>query len=284
MELSMNTNYFLKIHETGLNRDYLECAEIAKEAGFNYIDFSGNYYLENDGWREETERIKAGLDKMSIKVNQTHAPYVFENYNDEDYKEYMRRAFEINGIVGSDYIVIHADRYVPGADGYKPEVALNTVYDFYAPYVEYAKKAGFSVAIENLFEPVRNGVRTRYTSEIDEQIAIIEKFNDHSVVACWDFGHGKISNGKDQRDALKRIAPYLKCTHVHDNTAHFESDEHLPVYFGDTNWEQTVDFLREIGYTGKFTYEVGYANLPDKFVREYASLLYRLADHLVNGK
>lgn len=163
----MNVGHLMKRRD-GTSRDILECAKIVKDTGFDFIDFSGNYYLENDGWLEKTKKIKEGFDALSLKVNQTHAPYVFEKYGEEEYREYMRRAFEINAAVGSEYIVIHADKYLPGDDGYDSKRALCEIYDFYAPYVEYAKKSGFFVAIENLFEPVRDSVRTRFTSTIEE--------------------------------------------------------------------------------------------------------------------
>ena len=282
MELSMNLGHFMYGRGEEV-RDILRCAEIAKNAGFNFVDFSANYYLEEDGWLDKTKRIKEGFDRIGLTVNQTHPPYVFEKYGEEDYKEYMRRAFEINAAVGSEYVVIHADKYIPGAKGYDPTEALTEIYDFYAPYVELAKKRGFSVAVENLFEPIRNGVRTRYTSTVEEQLEIINKFNDPAVVACWDFGHGKISNPTDPLAALAKLGSHVKCLHVHDNIGHFESDCHLPVYFGDTDWERAVKYLKDSGYTGKFTYEVGYAKIPSALVEDYAKFLYKLADNLVNG-
>ena len=284
MELSMNIGHFKKRRNGCCPRSMQECAEITKRAGFNFVDFSGTDYLENDNWRERTEEIRNIFEKVGLTVNQTHAPYVFEKYNDDDYREYMMRAFEINSLVGSDYIVVHADKYIPDTLGYNPKRALTEIYDFYAPYVEYAKKKGFSVAIENLFEPVRDGVRTRYTSTIEEQLEIIEKFNDPSVVACWDFGHGKISNPEDPIAAMARLGSLVKCLHVHDNIRHFESDCHIPVYFGDTDWERAVKYLKSSDYEGKFTYEVGYATMPDSCVDDYAKFLYKLAKTLIEEK
>ena len=283
MELSMNVCHFRARRSTEEKRDILECAQIVKRAGFNYVDFSGNYYLENENWLEETERIKNGFDKIGLRVNQTHPPYAFERYAEADYREYMKRAFEINRIMGAEYIVIHADKYIPDESGYNPERALTEVYDFYAPYVEFAKKSGFSVAVENLFEPIHNGIRTRFSSTVEEQLAIIEKFNDPAVVACWDFGHGKISNPTDPIGALARLGSLVKCTHVHDNMSHTESDCHLPVYYGDTDWEAVVKYLKASGYDGKFTYEVGFATIPDVLVQDYADFLYKLADNLVKN-
>ena len=103
------------------------------------------------------------------------------------------------------------------------------------------------------------------------------------MVACWDFGHGKISNPKDPIGALARLGTLVKCLHVHDNIGHFESDCHLPIYFGDTDWEAAVKYLNTSGYSGKFTYEVGYATLPDALIADYAKFLFKLADNLVNG-
>jgi sugar phosphate isomerase/epimerase len=208
-----------------------------------------------------------------------HAPYVFDRYAEDDYKEYMRRSFVAAGMMGTKYMVIHADKYVPDANGYDFNKALTEIYDFYAPYVDYAKKHGFGVAIENLFEPREQTFRNRFTSKIEEQIAIIEKFNDPIVTACWDTGHGKVANYDAHIEEIAKLGSLVTCTHIHDNI--YGIDQHSPVYLGDCDWEGVVRHLHSINYKGNFTLELVYGTLPDALLPQYIQFCYDSAKYLV---
>lgn len=280
MDISMGICYLRKRRGTTEARSMRECAKITREAGFRYIDFSGNYYIANDNWRETTEQVLKDFSDFGLTVDQTHAPYVYSGIEENVYREHMRRSFELAHMLGAKHIVIHADKYTPDADGFDFDKALTAVYDFYAPYVEYAKKAGLGVAIENLFDN-KHGPRTRFTSLVEEQIAIIDKFADPIVSACWDFGHGKCSYGKDHLEAMRKLGQRLTSTHVHDN--HWDIDMHQNIYFGDCDWEKAVAYLKEMSYNGKFTYELVYGVLPDALIGRYMKLFYDTADYLVNG-
>jgi sugar phosphate isomerase/epimerase len=281
MEISLNIGYLRKRRCGAPHRTLAECAKITKDAGFNSVDYSANSYIENENWIDEANASRDVLSKAGLTVHQMHAPYVFDKYNEDDYKEYMRRSFEACTVMGTEYMVIHADKYVPGPDGYDFNKALNTIYDFYAPYVDYAKKHGFGVAIENLFEPEWQKERNRFTSKIEEQIAIIEKFNDPIVTACWDTGHGKVANGDKHIEEIAKLGSLVTCTHIHDNI--YGIDQHSPVYLGDCDWEGVVKHLRNINYKGHFTLELVYGTLPDELLPRYMKLYYDTCEYLLNS-
>lgn len=115
---------------------------------------------------------------------------------------------------------------------------------------------------------------------MEEQIAIIEKFNDPIVTACWDFGHGKVSYGKAHLDAMKQLGTRISCLHVHDNI--YGMDLHQNPFFGDCDWEAAIAYLKEIGYAGKFTFEMVYGILPDALLGRYMRLFYETGEYLVN--
>jgi len=280
MELSMNIGYLRKQRGTTEKRDIAECAKICKDAGFRYLDFDVLNCVDNDNWEnfflETNETIKAS----DLVVDQTHAPFVYSRYEPEHYKTLMQRSFEASHILGAENIVIHADKYIPDEKGFDFDKALNEIYDFYAPYVEYAKKVGLGVAIENLFESDRNGPRKRFTSYTEEQKAIIEKFNDPLVTACWDFGHGNVSYGEDMLDAMKNMGSLITCTHVHDNI--FRRDLHQNLFLGSTNWEEVIKYMKEMNYKGKFTFEMVYGCIPDALLPSYMKLFYDTGMYLLN--
>ena len=80
---------------------------------------------------------------------------------------------------------------------------------------------------------------------------------------------------------MKRLGSLVKCVHVHDNITHFESDCHLPIYYGDTKWEEVIKHLKSSGYEGKFTYEIGYTVMPDSLINDFAAFLYKSAKTLL---
>lgn len=281
MKLSTNISYLDKRRGTSEERDILESARLLRDAGYKFLDFFVyDHYVDDESYISSAEKLRSDFEGLGLKVDQTHAPYVFEKVEPELYKQRMQRAFEMSHLLGAEHIVIHADNYIPDEKGYDFNKALETVYDFYAPYVEYAKSVGLGVAIENLFETNR-ARRTRFTSYVEEQIAIIDKFNDPGVTACWDFGHGKVSYGAKHLEAMKQVGSRITCTHVHDNA--FGMDLHQNLFFGDCDWEQAIADLKSFGYSGKFTFEMVYGCLPDALLPRYMKLFYDTGDYLVNG-
>ena len=279
MELSTNIDYLRAQRGTLERRDIASCAKIVKQAGFKYVDCSAVHYLMEDNWKEIAFNEKSALDKEGLIVDQTHAPFNFDDYDEQTFKLHMQRAFEITKLMGAKNIVVHASNYKPGENGFDFNAALNTVYDFYAPYVEYAKKAGIGVAIENLCgrsdrKPVL------FTCYVEEQKAIIDKFNDPCVNACWDFGHGMVTYGDKHLEMLKLFEGKLACTHVHDNRR--GRDLHQPPFFGEGNWEAVVKYLKESGYDGKFTFELVYGCIPDALIQKYMDFLYETGEYMLS--
>ena len=277
MEISTNIGYLRK-RRNGELCSYEECADILKKAGFKYIDFSGNEYLPDDDWKEKILSTKKYFDKIGLVIDQTHAPFDFDLHDEETNKIRMQRSFEVCKLVGAENIVVHGSNYVPDENGFDFDKGLNAVYDFYAPYVDYAKKEGFGVAIENLCgrhdrKPVL------FSCYIEEQKALIDKFNDPSVTACWDFGHGYVTYGEQHLEMLKQFEGKLSCTHVHDNI--YSMDLHQFPFFGNCKWEEVVRYLKESGYPGKFTFELVYGCIPDEFIQQYMDLCYKMGEYMM---
>lgn len=144
---------------------------------------------------------------------------------------------------------------------------MEYTYDYLAPEVEFAKKHGMKVAVENLFEDLPSGYKyfdgkSRFTSRVGDIIAAIERFNDPDVVCCWDFGHGEVSYGYDREaSALEKVAKYVGCTHVHDNNA--GHDLHMLPFTGRIDWKRDMDILAKAGYDGVLSIELVYDRFPD---------------------
>lgn len=284
MKIGINHGYVKKIHASTQLRSPYETALLCKAAGFENLDISCQDVIAGDDWRENAEMLSENLKREGINVHQTHAP--FNRYTREGreiFDEKMRRSFEVSAILGADNIVVHADEYVSADGKFNASDACDFAYEYFAPFVEVAKKKNLGMAVENLFEDSFGGVgRTRYTSEVEEVIELIDRFNDKAVTCCWDFGHAAVAFGEKMLDKLKMVGKRLSSTHVHDN--YFSSDAHMPIFLGKIDWEAHMKYLHELGYDGVFTYEFVYGSIPEPLLEDYLKLAYKTAQYAISIK
>ncbi len=278
MKISMNTGYVCKNYNSKELKTDLDAAILCKEAGFDFVDCSPNFYKDSD-WKEKAQKLAEDFSANKIVVNQTHAPFNRYTRMDEAvFKEYLDRFFEISSIINSKIVVIHADEYVFTGE-YSSKDACAFAYDFWAPYVEISKKLGMNVAVENLFEDrdVSLG-RTRCCSELDEIFEIITRFNSPNVGCCWDFGHGQVAFGEKMTENLEKIAPLVISTHVHD--CNYDMDIHVPPFMGIIDWDTSMKILKKANYQGELTFELVYGTLPDELLSKHLRLMHDIGRFL----
>ncbi len=278
MEISINTSYAAKTRDPADRRDDLTAAKNCKAAGYTVLDCTPIFATAED-YEAKAYDLANALTAEGLRVEQCHAP--FNRYSKqpmEQFLERFRRSFYTAKILGARYMVVHADEY-PLSLPYDSDVACAYAYEYLAPMAEYAEKNGFSLAVENLFDepafPNING-RNRFTAVVEEQIAIIDRLGGN-VTACWDFGHANVSFGKDGPEKLKQLGSRLSCTHVHDNLG---QDKHLPLYFGNIDWDAYAPYLVE-NYQGVFTYEFVYHTFPESLLPAYLHLAKQTAEELL---
>lgn len=282
MELGMSLDYLLKKRGTTEKRDFAEAVALCKEAGFVYVDYSPDF--KSPDWAEKARKDKEILDAAGLIVEQTHAPFNrYGQHPEELFGTYFKNLFEASKILDAKYVVVHADEYRT-VDHYDEQEAEDFAYEFLAPHVDYAKKNGMTVAIENVFEdsirrcPQFDG-KSRFGSRIHELKGIIERFNDPSVRCCWDFGHASCAFGPDgMLEPMKEIGKYLVCTHVHDN--YYEKDLHLLPFLGSVNWEAHMQALKEMNYQGKFSFELVYGSYPDALLGKWLKHVHEIGEYL----
>ena len=283
MELSMSLNYLQKTRRADETRALESAAEMCRNAGFRYVDYTPEFMAED--WETQAYRAREILDRAGIAVEQTHVPINrYGAYDPEAFPVYYRRVFEASKIVGAKYVVVHADEYRT-TDRYDVDEIMDFTYDYLSPYVDFAAKNDMVVAVENVFEDnIRScpqiGGKSRFTSRIDELKGIIERFNTKSVKCCWDFGHAKCAFGNDDMlDAFKEVGQYLCCTHVHDN--YYGKDLHLMPFLGEIDWESHLAYMREIGYGGKLSFEFVYGRFPEKLLPVWLNSVYAVGEYMI---
>lgn len=283
METGINLEHFYNRPAGEPKRDFEMVAQTIHDSGFRNLDHSGNY--THIDYIEDTKRQREYLDLLGMRAHQSHAPFNrYRTYPDAEFPELYHRSFECASILGAKYVVVHADEY-RSIERYDENEIVEYTYDYLAPEVEFAKKHGMKVAVENLFEDLPSGYKyfdgkSRFTSRVEDIIAVIERFNDPDVVCCWDFGHGAVSYGYDREaSALEKVAKYVGCTHVHDNNA--GHDLHMLPFTGRIDWKRDMDVLARAGYDGVLSIELVYDRFPDELLPDWFDMNRAAADRLV---
>lgn len=233
------------------------------ELGITALDYSGflhdgpdSVYLQ-DGWEDYARSLRETADECGIVFSQAHAPMLF--YGDapavfQRKMEVTRRFFRVCEILGAPYLVIHPRMFPDGINGQKAEEYLSLNVEFYRSLLPLAEKHGVSIALENMFgwDPVVKRLCRTTFSTMEEILECARRLDSKWVVVCLDTGHANIHR-ESPAIAARKLGKYLKCLHVHDNWS--VQDDHLVCGYGNIDWDEFLETLKEIGYDGEFSSE-----------------------------
>ncbi|KFC67407.1 Xylose isomerase domain-containing protein TIM barrel [Devosia sp. LC5] len=211
---------------------------------------------------ERAERLLALTDQFDFRY--TVHGLVSSNFMDPDTQRYQLDAakalVQLCDRVGSGILVQHggalrADQLAEraGADQRERE-ALTELAEFARPY-------GVRIALENIFT-TELGQYRQTPAEVAETVKAV---NHPNLVALIDFSHAYIEStykGLNFREQIAAMAPVTGHLHVHDsfgrpqgfykpffpqeNTAMGIGDLHMPLGWGDIEWDSIfaeLDFL-----------------------------------------
>ena len=283
MEFSLNAEYLKRTRDPRVRRTAEECLRICYSAGFHTVSYFPDFASET--WEREVAEVSETAAELGMTLDQVHAPYNFYAHRPLEYfHEQLNRSIVAAKRMEASFLVFHADEYhlAPG-EAYDADVALKTVYEIFAPHIEQALKMGVTPVFENTFEDhhrVSSKERSHFCGELGELIAVMDRFGDPGIGCCWDFGHGKLAMEIDERhaEAIRTLGKRIVCTHIHDN--YYKKDLHLPPFMGEANWELLMKAMKDIGYGGNLTFELGYSTLEDRLVPSFMESLHQTADIL----
>ena len=105
--------------------------------------------------------------------------------------------------------------------------------------VEYARKKGVKIAFEN----------QRWLANL---CYALETFTDQGF--CWDCGHESCFT--PGRQYMPLFGSRLACTHIHDNSGIFNSDDHWLPFTGNVDYPRVAKQIKESGFEGSLMLEV----------------------------
>ena len=261
MDYSVNISFFTK------NTTMEYAAYAAANAGFTALDYTPP--VREDNWQEVLERDLETFRKEGLRVHQTHAPFNRYGSCGDRHAIVLERAYQATKISGAKCMVVHGDEFDFANLEYTPERAEEYNYALFYPYAEKAAADNITLCFENLFRegPDRH---PRHCSTVAQLRGLIERFNSENVRCCWDFGHANVAFAEEQAYMIAAMAPYIVCTHIHDNFNGI--DMHITPFWGKVDWKKCIGNLKAQPYSGTLNLELNRGNIPEPLVESMMTL------------
>ena len=233
--------------------------ELIAKAGFDAWDFSmfdmarfvkgtdnimdSDHPLHSANYASFAKELRKVGEDCGIICNQSHAPFPSRG---TEMMYYLKRAIECTAIAGGDICVIH-----PNNNKTAEENA-----EMYFELLPTAKEYGVRIATENMWnwDKEADHAKVAACSHHNDFKAHIEAVNDPYFVACLDIGHAAMK-GLDTsvKDMILTLGDDLAALHIHDND--LWHDNHTIPGSMDIDFNEMVECLHKIGYSGYFTLE-----------------------------
>ncbi|WP_409346066.1 sugar phosphate isomerase/epimerase family protein [Paenibacillus sp. MBLB4367] len=265
----MQVSTSLNIFNNSVTR--FEAIRRCASAGFQALDM--NYWdLQNEmlkiSWSEEeawAKEIRAYADQLGVRFTQMHGPVHGGTFTNlvagmtlDSFVGLAERSLRTAAILGIHWVVFHpSDIAKDGKESYQEILDCNV--NFYRRLLPVLEETGVGIALENVcYVPGFN----RVFAIAEELVQLVDALDHPLIGACWDTGHAHVMM-VDQASAFRMLGSRLKALHIHDNDG--VKDQHLLPYQGTIGWTDLVEALKEIRYSGDFTYEAhnGVNKLPD---------------------
>ena len=224
--------------------------------GFRCLDYSfynnpsPSLYQPGDGWKREIEDALTAAWELGITFVQAHAPDG-EHFRPGEKREALllaiRRSIEGCAMLKIPNLVVHAAQ-LPDSNA-TPRDFLKENIRFYREILPDAERHGVNLLIENSCEQNMPGYYLRTGREMRE---FLQEAGHPLLHACWDTGHAHLRR-MDQYQSLVDLGEELYALHIHDNCG--DGDTHMLPFMGSCNFDQVLQGLKDIGYTGCFTLE-----------------------------
>lgn len=223
------------------------------QAGFTHDMWCHGWNLSETYSREDMSTIKGMHEQFGLKTVDVHGSigekreFLTPDKKLQDQGiALVRNRMKLAAVLGSDTLVMH----VPADKGWwiKGDVFWSSLDRALTKIAPDAKSLGVSIAFENLEHKPNN------FGTIQE---ILNRYPASLVGLCYDSGHGNVQgNGLKDLEATK---DRLTAVHLHDNAG--KTDEHLQIFKGSNNWEETARILAKSSYQKPLSFESTIGNV-----------------------
>ena len=231
-----------------------------REYGFEAADYTmkdtngGIYLLGDTELKEFMESEKNAALAAGIEISQVHGPWRWpaQDHSEEirrERLEHMKRSIFATSLLGCKHWVVHPLMPLGVEDlGTKDsQITFNINFEFMSELAAYGERVGVVVCLENM--PMKNFSLATPCQIYD----FVKAVDSEYFKACLDTGHANMFCEMSPADAVRKLGPYLKVLHVHDNFK--DRDAHAWPTKGDIDWADFMKALKEIDYKGTFSLE-----------------------------
>lgn len=268
MKPSISSNYLKNLDPYEMASTYCELGYRQTEIGIKHTD----YFLEAG---EDAAAYRRYIDGLGFSIPQGHL--IFGARGDITSSDNtvavanLKRNLDVFLELGVKAAVIHYSHN--GTD-------LDPIEEWFDQRVKalnelcnYVKGTELVICVENL-----SRIHDHDAAHLLSLCRAVD--NQENIGICLDTGHLHIAGG-DQYDFIMQAGKYLRSVHVHDNFGELMNaegkycdDRHMmPFDCGTVNWDRLRRGLREVGYGGLFSYELGNAGIPMEIKRLQAAYL-----------
>ena len=248
MKLATSTGDF-----RGYTTSQAEAMRHIHEAGFRYVDY--NFCMDSDNrtgayqadWRHHTQTVGELAETLGVRFIQAHAPMgrpIAEN-NAGIIADTVR-CIEVCSMLGIPNLVVHT--------GYEQGLSIAETFErnkaFFTPLLQVAETYGVNILVENFNKMCIDGLY--WIDNAKDLLALIEYIDHPLLHAVWDAGHANMQE-MPQDEELRLLGKHVYALHVQDNMGN--TDSHLPPFCGTLSLDSLMHGLKDIGYTGYFTFE-----------------------------
>ncbi len=233
-----------------------EAVRMIAAAGFDAADISmfddeWNQWMYSDGFEPLVMEVKRAAEEAGIVLNQAHAPFPTMKDGDAAFNEkrmaQVKRAIGIAGMLGVRNIIVHPVVF-------RKQMKKKNL-DMYHELEPFARKAGVKIALENMWgwDNRRDIICKNVCSDAQGLADYVDALDPDVFTVCLDIGHIGLVGDYEAPTIKKLGAKRLTCLHVHDTD--YRNDLHTLPYCGRLPWQEIMEALGEIGYTGDLTFE-----------------------------
>ncbi len=225
------------------------------EIGIGAIDMSFESLSKfDDSWQAVLFTVARMAREKGIELPLCHLSFYMPNPKDASlmarYTRELYRGIDAAALMGIGLAVVHPIAYYSRECSYGDWVRANMA--FLTPVVEYARKKGIKICIENMPSEREAPDNHLYGSCALNISSLAEKLG---AGICWDVGHANIS-GYKQSEQMKILDGKIDVLHIHDNGGKGKKDAHLLPFDGTLDWEDVAFGMRCCSFEGILDVEV----------------------------
>jgi sugar phosphate isomerase/epimerase len=251
-----NTSY----STAGFRKQTLQQAlDSIQKAGFPAVEIGCNPHANNPFKNAALTEFTKELDSRNLKPRSIHAPSglttlgaTTEEWRIKEMKTLESFIIFASDIEASDMVIhpIPNPIFVPDADNpNNPEIMKKAVARSLDYLIPIAEKYGIRMNLENL--PYHCNYPYRSMKELR---LLVNQYPANQLGLILDTGHVGVM-GNEIVEEIKSAGERLKGTHLHDVNGNQDGDDHKGPNRGLLNWDDMLETLIEINYSGPYTFE-----------------------------